>query len=176
MSVGLVWAQSRNAVIGRDGVLPWHLPEDLEHFARLTRGGVVVMGRRTWESLPARYRPLPGRTNVVLTTRADLDAPGATVAHSVAEVTAEFSRFWVIGGAAVYAAFAGIASTAVVTTVDLDVEGDVRAPVLGPGWSAAQRCPGTGWSESVTGLRYAVSTFRRTGADASPPAGARATA
>ena len=68
MTVGLVWAQARNGVIGADGGLPWHLPEDLALFRRLTMGSTVVMGRRTWESLPDRFRPLPGRTNVVLTS------------------------------------------------------------------------------------------------------------
>lgn len=64
--IGLVWAQSANGVIGRDGTLPWHLPEDLKHFRALTTGATVLMGRRTWESLPPRFRPLPGRRNVVL--------------------------------------------------------------------------------------------------------------
>ncbi|WP_088313871.1 dihydrofolate reductase [Kineosporia sp. R_H_3] len=165
MSAKLVWAQSTNGVIGVGGTLPWHLPEDLKHFSRLTTGSVVVMGRRTWESLPPRFRPLPGRTNVVLTRSPGYDAPGAEVVGSVAEALARHPDPWVIGGAEVYAAFAGTAGTAVVTTVDLVVdeagEDVVRAPDLGPGWSVADRVPVQGWTESSTGLRYAVTTLSR---------------
>src|SRR5205823_6188330 len=73
--IGLIWAQSANGVIGRDGVLPWHLPEDQQRFRRLTGGATVLMGRRTWESLPPRFRPLPGRRNLVLsrTPRQDVE-------------------------------------------------------------------------------------------------------
>jgi dihydrofolate reductase len=65
--VGLVWAQTADGVIGKDGEMPWHLPEDLKHFNQLTVGHPVIMGRKTWLSLPEKYRPLPGRTNIVVT-------------------------------------------------------------------------------------------------------------
>ena len=162
--IGLVWAQSLDGVIGRDNALPWHLPEDLKHFSRLTAGAVVVMGRRTWESLPDRFRPLPGRTNVVLTRRPGYVAPGGVVATSVDAVLAEHPDAWVIGGAEVYAAFAPVARRAVVTTVDVEVgEGAdvVRAPVLGDGWAGRSREPVEGWSVSTTGLRYAVTDLVR---------------
>lgn len=161
MTVGLVWAQSRDGVVGRDGGLPWHLPEDLAHFKRLTTGSVVVMGRRTWESLPERFRPLPGRTNVVLTRDPAFRAPGAVVLHDVAAVLARYPDCWVIGGGAVWAAFLEVAATAVVTTVDVDVDGDVRAPVLDGAWAPVDRVPADGWAESTTGLRYAVTHHRR---------------
>jgi dihydrofolate reductase len=83
MTVGLIWAQSTSGVIGRDGTIPWHLPEDLARFKTLTMGHTVVMGRRTWDSLPARFRPLPGRRNVVLTRNRGFDAPGAEVVGSI---------------------------------------------------------------------------------------------
>ena len=76
MSVQLIWAQARDRVIGADGKLPWRLPEDMALFRELTTGGTVVMGRRTWESLPERFRPLPGRTNVVLTSDPEWSACG----------------------------------------------------------------------------------------------------
>ncbi len=79
MNLGLVWAQSTSGVIGRDGGIPWHVPEDMAHFKQLTAGCTVVMGRRTWESLPARFRPLPGRRNVVLTRQSGYRAEGAEV-------------------------------------------------------------------------------------------------
>ena len=70
--VGMIWAQTVDGVIGRDGTMPWHLPEDLAHFRRTTQGHPVIMGRRTWESFPEKYRPLPGRTNIVV-SRQDPD-------------------------------------------------------------------------------------------------------
>jgi hypothetical protein len=73
VTVGLIWAQSTSGVIGRDGGIPWHVPEDLARFKELTLGHTVVMGRRTWESLPARFRPLPGRRNVVVSRKFSLN-------------------------------------------------------------------------------------------------------
>src|SRR2546429_2715358 len=81
--VSLIWAQSMSGVIGRDGGIPWRLPEDQARFKALTIGHTVVMGRRTWESLPAKVRPLPGRKNVVVTHRTDFMAEGAMVVHSL---------------------------------------------------------------------------------------------
>ena len=82
-TVSLVWAQARGGVIGAGGLLPWHLPEDLALFRELTTGSTVVMGRRTWESLPPRFRPLPGRTKVVMTTDPGWSADGAGASSSV---------------------------------------------------------------------------------------------
>ncbi|SDC82165.1 dihydrofolate reductase [Geodermatophilus telluris] len=159
MPVRLIWAQAHDRVIGAGGTLPWHLPEDLRLFQRLTTGGTVVMGRRTWESLPDRARPLPGRRNVVLTTDPHWSAAGAERAGSVEEVLAATGDCWVIGGAAVYAAFLPHADRLVVTDVDLAVDGDTRAPALGDGWRRTARTPETGWATSRTGLAYAVSEY-----------------
>lgn len=156
MSVGLVWAQARGGVIGAGGTLPWRLPEDLRLFRDLTMGEVVVMGRRTWESLPQAYRPLPGRTNVVLSTRPGWAAEGAQTMSSVDAVLAVHPSCWVIGGASVYAAFLPHADRLVVTEIDEDVAGDTFAPAIGDGWLSAGRSPAAGWDTSVTGLRYAV--------------------
>ena len=104
--VGLIWAQSPSGVIGRHGGIPWHLPEDLARFKNLTMGHTVVMGRRTWESLPAKVRPLPGRRNVVLTRQADYMAAGATVVDGLDAALAGSNRdlTWVIGGSEIYIA------------------------------------------------------------------------
>ena len=126
----MVWAQARGGVIGADGGLPWHLPEDLALFRRLTTGATVVMGRRTWESLPERFRPLPGRRNVVLTSDRRWVAEGAHAAGSVDEVLTEHGTCWVIGGGAVYAEFLPHADRLVVTDVDVEVDGDTWAPVV----------------------------------------------
>jgi dihydrofolate reductase len=161
VTVSLIWAQARDGVIGADGGLPWHLPEDLALFRRLTAGSTVVMGRRTWKSLPDRFRPLPGRTNVVLTTDPHWTADGAHPAASVEQVLAEHGSCWVIGGGTVYAAFLPHADRLVVTDVDVLVAGDTWAPRLGEGWVRTSRTPAEGWSESASGLRYAVSEYGR---------------
>jgi dihydrofolate reductase len=160
-TVALIWAQAHGGVIGADGALPWHLPEDLELFRTLTTGSTVVMGRRTWESLPDRFRPLPGRTNVVLTSDPSWSADGAHRAGSVEEVLGRGRDLWVIGGGRVYTAFLPHAERLVVTDVDTRVDGDTWAPVPGPEWRRVSRDPAEGWSTSTTGLRYAVSEYRR---------------
>ena len=174
-AVGLVWAQAHGGVIGAAGRLPWHLPEDLRLFRELTTGGTVVMGRRTWESLPERFRPLPGRRNVVLTTDRSWAADGAERVGGVEDVLArtDDGDLWVIGGGRVYAAFLPHADRLVVTDVDTAVEGDTWAPELGPEWVRVSRAPEAGWTVSSTGLRYAVSEYGRaaTDADVSPGAG-----
>jgi dihydrofolate reductase len=150
--IGLVWAQSSNGVIGRDGALPWHLPEDLKHFRTLTAGATVLMGRRTWESLPPRFRPLPGRRNLVL-SRAPQE--GVETFSSLAPALAEVSGDgWVIGGAEVYRAALLFADRIVVTEIRESFEGDTRAPEVG-------RAPDSvgEWQESSTGLHYRFLTW-----------------
>jgi dihydrofolate reductase len=162
--IGLVWAQSSDGVIGRDGALPWHLPEDMARFRTVTGGATVVMGRRTWESLPERFRPLPGRRNVVLTRRAGWEAPGAVVAASVPEALAAAGEgdAWVIGGSEVYRAALPLADVLEVTEVDLVVDdGDALAPPVGEEWRVSAVEPSHGWLTSTTGLRYRFVTHRR---------------
>jgi dihydrofolate reductase len=161
VTVRLIWAQARGRVIGASGTLPWHLPEDLAMFRNLTRGSTVVMGRATWDSLPDNVRPLPGRRSIVLTRQPDWAADGAETAHSVQDVLDRVQDCWVIGGAAVYAAFEPHADTAVRTVIDLTVHGDAHAPALGAAWALASRSPAYGWRTSRTGLRYAVTEFTR---------------
>lgn len=144
---GLVWAQSRDGVIGRDGALPWRVPEDMALFRALTTGGTVVMGRRTWESLPPRFRPLPGRRNVVLTRG---EAPGAEVIRRFDDAPPDA---WVAGGAGVYAAAMPTAGLLVTTYVAGDYEGDVRAPPVGAEWRALTDYP---WWTSSAGPAYTV--------------------
>ena len=159
--VALIWAQAHGRVIGAGGALPWHLPEDMAMFRRLTTGSTVVMGRRTWESLPERFRPLPGRTNVVLTSDPRWSHEGAHRAASVTEVLARHPSVWVIGGGAVYDAFLRHADRLVVTDVDLFVAGDTWAPVIDNGWQPVSRTPDDGWTRSSTGLDYAVTEYAR---------------
>ncbi|MGY1620021.1 dihydrofolate reductase [Geodermatophilus sp. SYSU D00691] len=170
MSVRLVWAQDTGGVIGAGGALPWHLPEDLKLFRALTLGSTVVMGRRTWLSLPPRSRPLPGRRNVVLSTTLDAAGAGVEVATSVDEVLAAHDEPWVIGGGGVYEAFLPHAAEAVVTEVAGRFDGDTWAPRLDGGWSPALRLPEEGMLPSSSGPAFSVSWWRRDGAgDAAGP-------
>jgi dihydrofolate reductase len=150
--IGLVWAQSANGVIGRDGALPWHLPEDLRHFKELTAGAAVLMGRRTWESLPPRFRPLPGRRNLVLSRTPQEGVE--TFADLPSALAAEAGDLWVIGGAAVYRAALPFADRIVVTEIRESFEGDTYAPEVGRAPESAGE-----WLESSTGLHYRFLTW-----------------
>jgi dihydrofolate reductase len=134
--VSLVVAAAVNGVIGRDNRMPWHLPEDLAHFKRLTIGHPVVMGRKTYESIVATLgKPLPGRTNIVVTRQAGFDAPGCIVASSLdaalAAVT-EADEIFVIGGAEIYRLAMERADRVYLTRIDAAFEGDVTFPALDP--------------------------------------------
>ena len=162
--LGMIWAQDDARGIGRDGDLPWHLPEDLAFFRQQTRGHAVLMGRLQWESLPERVRPLPGRRNVVLTRDAAYDAPGAEVVTSLEAALALVAgeRAWVVGGGQVYAQAIDVADELVVTTVDGTYDADVLAPVVDPArWELASREPAAGWTTAANGMRYAVERYVR---------------
>ena len=142
MRVNLIFARARNGVIGRDGGMPWHLPEDMAHFKRATAACPVIMGRKTWDSLPPRFRPLPGRRNIVVTRQRDWQAEGALQAHGLDEALALAAtgpsgapaEVWVIGGAELYRLALPVATRAVVTELALEVEGDTHAPELDAHW------------------------------------------
>jgi dihydrofolate reductase len=165
--IGLVWAEARGGVIGRGGGMPWHVPEDLAHFKEVTLGAPVVMGRRTWESLPPRFRPLPGRENIVVTRNAAWAADGVVRAASVDEALALAAdgfdgRVWVIGGAEVFAAVIDRADTLEVTELDVAVEGDTFAPRFDPAvWREAAADPSEGWHTSRSGIRYRFRRYER---------------
>lgn len=162
MGVGLVWAQSRGGVIGANGGLPWHLPEDLAHFRATTQGGAVIMGRRTWDSLPDRFRPLPGRSNIVITRGRDWAAPGASVAHSVEDALALTALpVWVIGGAEIFRLALPYADTLEITEVDEEFAGDTLAPTFTSAWNCVDTNPPSGWLRSSEGLRYRFTRYHR---------------
>lgn len=135
MRLSLVAALARGGVIGRCGALPWHLPEDLARFRELTMGHPVVMGRRTWDSLPARFRPLPGRRNVVVTRNGTWAAAGAERARSLddaLELLADAPQAFVIGGAELFAAALPLADELLLTEIDAEFEGDAFFPAWDP--------------------------------------------
>ena len=163
--ITLIWAEAANRVIGRAGRIPWRLPEEQQHFKQLTMGGTVVMGRGTWESLPASVRPLPGRRNVVVTRQSSYDAPGADVAGSLEQaLSAAEGEVWVAGGATIYEQALPLADRIVRTRIHLEVAGDVRAPEVGPEWKMVQRDPESGLHHSADGIDYCIATFTRGGA------------
>lgn len=155
--IGLIWAEAHGGVIGAGGAMPWHVPEDLAHFKAVTLGAPVVMGRRTWESLPERFRPLPGRENIVITRQTDWSADGVRTAGSVAEAIDGLDDAWVIGGGEVFRTVIGDADRLEVTELDLDVPGDAFAPSR-DGFRLVSEGE---WETSRTGIRYRFLGYRR---------------
>lgn len=160
MQLHLIYARAANGVIGQGGVMPWHLPEDLAHFRALTQGCSVLMGRKTWDSLPPRFRPLPGRRNIVLTRQQDWHENGAERAPSLREalqMCEQEARVWVIGGAQIYAQALPLAQALEVTEIAQAFDGDAYAPTLGPEWRECARRPCT----SASGLQLAFVSYQR---------------
>ncbi len=161
MPLHLIYARSRNNVIGVNGDLPWHLPDDLAHFKRTTLGQPVIMGRVTWESIPEKFRPLPGRTNVVVSRQTGFSAPGAQVVGSLQDAIDLFPAddvVWLIGGAQLYAQAMPLAQQLVITEIDADYEGDAFAPAIDAAeWKETQRTKHT----SAQGLGYSLVTLER---------------
>ena len=139
--VSIVVARAGNGVIGRDGGLPWHLPTDMRRFRELTSGHAVVMGRRTFESIPERYRPLPERRNLVLSANRGWRAPGAEVFGDLAAALASCDQdCFVIGAERTYREALPLAERVYATEVEGEIEGDVFFPALVDGeWRCAQR-------------------------------------
>lgn len=155
--VGLIWAEAHGGVIGAEGGMPWHVPEDLAHFKEVTLGAPVVMGRKTWDSLPERFRPLPGRENIVITRQQNWSAEGARRASDIASAVRGEDRVWVIGGAEIFREVIRDADRLEVTELDLDVAGDAYAPSI-EGWRVVDE---TEWRTSRTGIRYRFRRYER---------------
>jgi dihydrofolate reductase len=153
--IALIVAVAENGVIGRDGKLPWRIPEDMKWFKARTEGRPMIMGRKTWESFPKR--PLPGRTNIVMTRDGSFKAEGAVVVTSLAaalDVAAGEApeEIMVIGGAEIYRAALPLARRIYLTSVHGEIEGDTRFPVLDR----------DAWIETIVGV-YPSSAERRIG-------------
>jgi dihydrofolate reductase len=177
--IGLIWAQTLDGVIGKDNDMPWHLPEDLAHFKRITMGHPVIMGRNTWDALPETWRPLPGRSNIVLTRNASWRADGAIAVHSLDAALAAVDALgesagaagidtgintgevWIIGGQKVFVDAVDVATVALVTELDLTEDGDAFAPKLGDEWVRESMEPAEGWALSKAGIRYRIVRYRK---------------
>lgn len=133
MNISFVVAVARNGVIGKNNDLPWRLPDDMKFFMSKTKGHHVVLGRKNYDSLPAKFKPLPERTNIIVTHQKDFTVPGAVIVHSIEDAIA-FARnnretdLMIIGGAEIYKLAFPFANTLYITEIDADVEGDVYFP------------------------------------------------
>ncbi|KKW42909.1 MAG: Dihydrofolate reductase [Candidatus Magasanikbacteria bacterium GW2011_GWA2_56_11] len=143
MPLSLIAAVSDNNCIGKKGRLPWHIPEDMQHFRDLTLGKPVLMGRKTWESIPDKFRPLPQRTNMVITRQADYPAPGgveryAAIDEAIAAHPDE--EIMIIGGADIYRQTIDRADRLYITHVHQIVDGDAFFPEINPQqWEPTER-------------------------------------
>jgi dihydrofolate reductase len=156
--ITLIAAVAANGIIGRDNRLPWHLPEDLKHFKALTMGHPMIMGRKTWESLPGR---LPGRPHIVISRNPDYRAEGASVVTSLAaavDAAGETDEVFVIGGAELYSQALAIADRLQLTEIAADFEGDTRFPAYD---RAAWRESARETHRAAAGLDYAFVTYER---------------
>lgn len=165
--IGLIWAQGHGRAIGAGGTLAWHVPEDMALFRRMTRGRRVIMGRRTWESLDPRYRPLPKRENVVVTRNRQYAAEGANLASSwtAARESLETTTgiAWVIGGAQLYERAIEDADILCVTDIDIDVDdADAFAPEIPTDFEIVACLPDRGWLYSnVDSVPYRFTLYAR---------------
>lgn len=160
--VVLIAAVARNGAIGRDNDLVFGDPADQKHFRQATMGCPVIMGRKTWDSLPERFRPLPGRRNVVVTRNADWQASGAERAPSVDAALATLAgepRVFVMGGGELYALAMHRANTLLLTEVDADLPGDTFFP---PWDRSAFRCETLSKHSTSAGLNFSINRYRRT--------------
>jgi dihydrofolate reductase len=161
VKLSLIAAVARNGAIGRDNDLVWKEPADQKHFAATTRGHAVIMGRRTWESLPPRFRPLPGRRNIVITRRADFDAPGAETAGSFEAALQRLAGeplAFVIGGVQLYAQALPRVDEMVLTEIGAELDGDVHFPSWDrQAFDEVQRSAHV----SAHGVPFAFVTYRR---------------
>ena len=157
-SLGAIWAQSTDGIIGDGAGMPWHLPEDLQHFKQITSGHPVIMGRRTWESLPVK--PLPGRKNIVISSRgAGSWSRGASVVSDIPDLAEDA---WIIGGAQIYAATLDEVDVIERTLIDVHpnvpASNAVYAPRIDDDFTLVEE---TGWMVSSTSLRYKFQRFER---------------
>ncbi|MFZ2174782.1 MAG: dihydrofolate reductase [Rhodococcus sp. (in: high G+C Gram-positive bacteria)] len=158
--VSLVWAQANGGVIGRDNTIPWHVPEDMAYFKEVTMGHPVIMGRRTWDSIPPRFRPFSGRRNIVVTRQSDWTADGADRVGGVEQALGLSDEdVCVVGGAQIYSAAMPFATRLIVTEIDLDVDGDTWAPAIDDAWHVEET--GDWLTSAKNGTRYRWITYTR---------------
>lgn len=170
----MVWAQSLDGVIGLDGGMPWEVPEDLQHFKKVTMGEVLVMGRRTWSSFPNSVRPLPGRTSIVVSKSFSEDPSDPTLHHEDVYVVEDFDKglklaaqlktsqtIWVAGGGTLYDQAIDVATVIERSLFNLTIDGDTYAPELDGSWTLAEQDPVSGWHISKSSVEYRFERWER---------------
>ena len=173
--IGLVWAQSLDGVIGLDGDMPWHVPEDLKHFKEVTMGQVLVMGRKTWLSFPPAFRPLPGRTSIIVSKTLAENLSDPDLDHDDVHVAADLEQglqlagelktgpmIWVIGGGSLYDQTLKVATVVERSLFNIHVDGDTYAPKLDTSWSLTQQDPPDDWHTSKSSVQYRFERWERT--------------
>lgn len=182
--LGMIWAQGKSGAIGKSGTIPWRVPEDMQIFKQLTIGHPVIMGRRTWESLGDKFRPLPQRVNFVVTRQNDYKAEGAHVCADLASAieaaaavtgqigdtpdNAPLNLSWIIGGASLYKHALAQADILAVTDIDIEVpEADTFAPKIDAAWEIYYQNPPVEdlaapiWRQSKKGINYRFTLYTR---------------
>lgn len=159
--ISLIAAVARNRALGKDGQLLWHLPEDMRYFRETTRGKPVIMGRKTWESLPDAFRPLPGRRNIVISRNPAYAPPGATLAGSLEEaarLTQDDAEVFIIGGAEIYRQALPLAQRLYLTEVTQDFAADAFFPEFSDReWKEISRSE----QKSGSGLEFTFAVYQR---------------
>jgi dihydrofolate reductase len=133
MIISLIAALTKNHVIGKNNDLPWHLPDDMKYFMQTTKAHHVIMGRKNYQSIPEKFRPLPNRTNIVVTRQPDFQAPGCTVVHTMTDAiqlakAAGETELFIIGGSEIYTLGIPYADRLYLTEIDATLEGDTCFP------------------------------------------------
>lgn len=137
MTISLIAALSRNRVIGKDNDLPWNLPDDMKYFMQTTSKHHVIMGRKNYESIPEKFRPLPNRTNIVVTRQRGFEAPGCIVVHTLGSALAAAregndDEIFIIGGAKIFSQSLEVTQRMYLTEIDAIIEGDILFPEYDP--------------------------------------------
>lgn len=135
MTISMIAALTRNRVIGRNNDLPWHLPDDMKFFMLTTKGHHVIMGRKNYDSIPEKFRPLPNRTNVVISRQSGLKLPNCIVVNSL-EAAVEIAKkagekeLFIIGGSSIYTLGMPLADRLYLTEIDTELQGDTYFPAV----------------------------------------------
>lgn len=147
MIISLIAAVTENHVIGKDNDLPWHLPDDMKFFMETTKGHHVIMGRKNYDSLPVKYRPLPNRHNIVVTRQKNFTAPGCDIVNSLEEAIAisrkaDEQEVFIIGGAEIFNQSMNLADRLYITEIKTTLDGDTFFPVINKNeWKETMRKP-----------------------------------
>lgn len=146
----IIAAVAKNRIIGRDNQLLWSIPEDMKHFKELTQGHPVIMGRKTWESIPVKFRPLPNRKNIIISRQTDFISPGGYLAHSLDEALSKVidsPTVFIIGGGEIYAQAMSVATRLEITEVNQEPNGDAWFPEIDLAhWKKEKEIPCDGYS------------------------------